>query len=38
MVEIQSDRLALVPWKSIYLDNLVDLFSKPEIRKHISYL
>ena len=36
MVEIKTDRLALVPWNSIYLEDLVDLFSKPEIKKYIS--
>ena len=36
MVEIKSDRLTLSPWKSIYLNDLIGLFSKPEIRKYIS--
>ncbi len=36
MVEINSARLTLTPWSSNYLDDLVRIFTKPEVIKYIS--
>jgi len=36
MVEIKSERLLLLPWSSNYLGDLVHIFAKPEVIRHIS--
>ena len=36
MVEIKTERLLLLPWSSNYLNDLIRIFSKPEVIQYIS--
>ncbi len=36
MPEIKTERLVLLPWSGKYVDDLVRIFSKPEVTRHVS--
>lgn len=36
MVEIETERLLLLPWSDAYLDDLVRIYANPEVMRYIS--